>query len=108
MAFERGKSVIFVSVMKRTALIISYWTVALILFATVLSSTGYTLPDAFFLASSLLPVAVLFRYQLAQIRFTSRWQGIRDICFLMLFIQPSDFSLQPSAISHQTLDFSHD
>ena len=86
MAFERGKSIIFVSVMKRTALIISYWTVALVLFATVLSSTGYTLPDAFFLASSLLPVAVLFRYLLAQIRFTSRWQGIRDVCFLTLFI----------------------
>lgn len=86
MAFERGKSVIFVSVMKRTALIISYWTVALVLFATVLSRTGYTLPDAFFLASSLLPVAVLFRYLLAQIRFTSRWQGIRNVCFLTFFI----------------------
>ena len=86
MAFERGKSIIFVSVMKRTALIISYWTVALILFATVLSSTGYTFPDAFFLASSPLPVAVLFRYLLAQICFTSRWQGIRDVCFLTLFI----------------------
>ncbi len=86
MAFERGKCLIFVSVMKRTALIISYWTVALVLFAIVLSSTGYTFPDAFFLASSLLPVAVLFRYLLAQIRFTSRWQGIRDVCFLTLFI----------------------
>ena len=86
MAFERGKCIIFVSVMKRTALVISYWTVALVLFATVLSSTGYTLPDAFFLASSLLPVAVLFRYLLAQIRFTSRWQGIRNVCFLTFFI----------------------
>ena len=86
MAFERGKCLIFVSVMKRTALIISYWTVALVLFAIVLSSTGYTFPDAFFLASSLLPVAVLFRYLLAQMRFTSRWQGIRDVCFLTLFI----------------------
>ena len=86
MAFERGKSVIFVPVMKRTALIISYWTVALVLFATVLSRTGYTLPDAFFLASSLLPGAVLFRYLLAQIRFTSRWQGIRNVCFLTFFI----------------------
>lgn len=86
MAFERGKSIIFVSVMKRTALIISYWSVALVLFAIVLSSTGYTFPDAFFLASSLLPVAVLFRYLLAQICFTSRRQGIRDVCFLVLFI----------------------
>ena len=86
MAFERGKSIIFASEMKRTVLIISYWSVALILFATVLSSTGYSMPDAFFLASSLLPVAVLFRYQLAQIRFTNRWQGIRDICFLTLFV----------------------
>jgi len=86
MAFERGKSIIFVSVMKRTALIISYWTVALVLFAIVLSSTGYTFPDAFFLASSLLPVAVLFRYLMAQIRFTSRRQGIREVCFLVLFI----------------------
>ena len=72
--------------MKRTALIISYWTVALVLFAIVLSSTGYTFPDAFFLASSLLPVAVLFRYLMAQMRFTSRRQGIRDVCFLVLFI----------------------
>lgn len=72
--------------MKRTALIIFYWSVALLMFATVLSSTGYTFADAFFLASSLLPVAVLFRYLLAQVRFTSRWQGIRDVCFLMLFI----------------------
>ena len=86
MAFERGKSIIFASEMKRTALIISYWTVALILFAIVLSSTGYALSDAFFLASSLLPVAVLFRYLLAQIRFTSRRQGIRNVCFLTLFI----------------------
>ena len=72
--------------MKRTALIISYWSVALLLFATVLSSTGYTFANALFLASSLLPVAVLFRYLLAQVRFTSNWQGIRDVCFLTLFI----------------------
>jgi len=72
--------------MKRTALIISYWSVALVLFAIVLSSTGYTFPDAFFLASSLLPVAVLFRYLMAQMRFTSHRQGIRDVCFLVLFI----------------------
>ena len=72
--------------MKRTALIISYWMVALVLFAIVLSSTGYTFPDAFFLASSLLPVAVLFRYLMAQMRFTSRRQGIREVCFLVLFI----------------------
>ena len=86
MPFEWGKSAIFVVDMKRTALIIAYWSVALILFATVLSSTGYTLPDALFLASSFLPVAVLFRYLLAQVRFTSRGQGIRDVCFLTLFI----------------------
>ena len=67
-------------------MIASYSLVALVLFAIVLSSTGYTFPDAFFLASSLLPVAVLFRYLLAQMRFTSRWQGIRDVCFLVLFI----------------------
>ena len=86
MAFEREKSIIFVVEMKRIALIISYWAMALILFAIVLSSTGYTFSDALFLASSLLPVAVLFRYLLAQVRFTSRWQGIRDVCFLTLFI----------------------
>lgn len=86
MAFERRKIAIFVVEMKRTALIISYWATALILFAIVLSSTGYAFADALFLASSLLPVAVLFRYLLAQVRFTSRWQGIRDVCFLTFFI----------------------
>ena len=72
--------------MKRLTLILSYWLVALILFAIVLSSTGYSFADALFLASSLMPVAVLFRYLLAQVRFISRWQGIRDVCFLTLFI----------------------
>ena len=72
--------------MKRSSLILSYWMVALILFAIVLSSTGYSFADALFLASSLMPVAVLFRYLLAQVRFASRWQGIRDVCFLALFI----------------------
>jgi len=86
MGFEWGKSIIFVVDMKRIVLIISYWLVALILFAIVLSSTGYTFADALFLASSLLPVAVLFRYLLVQVRFTSRWQGIREVCFLTLFI----------------------
>ena len=72
--------------MKRTTLIILYWSVALVLFAIVLSSTGYTFAEALFLASSLLPVAVLFRYLLVQVRFSSRWQGIRNVCFLTLFI----------------------
>ncbi len=72
--------------MKRTTLIILYWSVALVLFAIVLSSTGYTFAEALFLASSLLPVAVLFRYLLVQVRFSSRRQGIRNVCFLTLFI----------------------
>lgn len=72
--------------MKRIALIISYWSMALFLFAIILSSTGYAFADALFLASSLLPVGVLFRFLLTQVRFASRWQGIRDVCFLTLFI----------------------
>lgn len=72
--------------MKRIALIISYWSMALFLFAIILSSTGYAFADALFLASSLLPVGVLFRFLLTQVRLTSRWQGIRDVCFLTLFI----------------------
>lgn len=86
MAFERREFAIFVVEMKRTTLIILYWSVALVLFASVLSSTGYTFAEALFLASSLLPVAVLFRYLLVQVRFSSRWQGIRNVCFLILFI----------------------
>ncbi len=86
MAFERGKVTIFASEMKRTALILTYWSMALLLFAIVLSSTGYSFANALFLASSLLPIAVLFRYLLAQVRFTSRRQGLRDLCFLTLFI----------------------
>lgn len=85
-AFERWGIAIFVVEMKRTTLIILYWSVALVLFAIVLSSAGYTFAEALFLASSLLPVAVLFRYLLVQVRFNSRWQGIRNVCFLTLFI----------------------
>lgn len=86
MAFERGKVTTFASEMKRTALILIYWSMALLLFAIVLSSTGYSFANALFLASTLLPIAVLFRYLLAQVRFTSRRQGLRDLCFLTLFI----------------------
>lgn len=86
MAFEWGKFAIFASEMKRTALILVYWIAALFLFSIILCSTGYAPADALFLATSLLPVAVLFRYLLAQIRFTNRWQGIRDVFFLLLFI----------------------
>jgi hypothetical protein len=91
MAFVWEKCFTFACDMKRTVLIISYWSVALILLAIVLSSAGYTFADALFLASSLLPVAVLFRFLSAQVRFTSRWHGIRDICFLILFILTTAF-----------------
>ena len=57
MAFEQRKVTIFASEMKRTALILTYWSMALILFAIVLSSTGYSFANALFLASSLLPIA---------------------------------------------------
>ncbi len=72
--------------MKRNILIWGYWTTALILFAIVLCSTGYRLVEALFLATSLLPVAVLFRYLLAQVRFTTRLRGLWELFFLLLFI----------------------
>ncbi len=86
MVFEREKSAIFVAEMKRSVLIFAYWTTALLLFSVILCSSGYTFPDALFLASSLLPIAVLFRYLLAHLRFTSKRQGLRNLCFLTLFI----------------------
>ena len=72
--------------MKRNVLLLAYWVTALLLFAVILCSTGYALPDAFFLCTSLLPVAVLYRYLLAHIRFDARRQSIWELCCLSLFI----------------------
>ena len=72
--------------MKQHALILTYWIAALFLLSVILWSTGYSLSDAFFISTSLLPVAVLFRYLLSHIRFNSRRQAIWELSCLLLFI----------------------
>lgn len=71
--------------MKRISLIFAYWMVALLLLSIVLCSAGYRFPDALFLSTSLLPVAVLFRYLLSRVRFTSRRQALWAVLCLLLF-----------------------
>lgn len=72
--------------MKRNILLFAYWTVALFLFAVILCSVGYPLPDALFLGTSLLPVAVLYRYLLAHVRLGVCRQSVWELVCLSLFI----------------------
>ncbi len=74
------------SAMKRNILLLTYWTMALLMFAVILCSAGYSLPDALFLGTSLLPVAVLYRYLLAHIRFGICRQSLWELSSLSLFI----------------------
>lgn len=71
--------------MKRIALILAYWTTALFMLAVILCSAGYALPDALFIGTSLLPIAILFRYLLSRMKLDMH-KSVWNISCLVLFI----------------------
>ena len=77
--------------MKRNFFILVYWAMALFLFAVILCSAGYSLPDALFLGTSLLPIAVLYRYLLVHIRMGICRQSLWELGCLSLFILTLSF-----------------
>ena len=73
--------------MKRFAIFATYWAAALLLLAVILCSTGYRLPEALMLSTSLLPVAIIFRQMTARIDFSSnRREAIKALVFILLFV----------------------
>ena len=79
--------------MKRTLLIIGYWTLSIILVTGILCSTEYGFSEALFVSTTFLPVAIAFKFGLTKIDFSDKREGIKNLVFLSLFVLTSSFLL---------------
>lgn len=68
--------------MKRI-MVISYWTVSILLVAIVLSSLGYRFMEALFLGTMFLPGALAARYFFPKVYFKNKRSGIKDTIFIV-------------------------
>ena len=69
--------------MRRYFYIVGYWCVAMFVLALILVSFDYRFPQALFMASLFLPALLCLRLMLPQVRFTNRWEGVRDVMFIL-------------------------
>ncbi len=69
--------------MKRYLYIVAYWCVAMVVLALIIVSFDYRFPQALFMASLFLPALLCLRLMLPQVRFTNRWEGVRDVMFIL-------------------------
>ena len=69
--------------MKRYLYIVAYWCVATVVLALIFVSFDYRFSQALFMASLFLPALLCLRLMLPQVRFTNRWEGVRDVVFIL-------------------------
>ena len=69
--------------MKRYLYIVAYWCVAMVVLALIFVSFDYRFSQALFMASLFLPALLCLRLMLPQVRFTNRWEGVRDMVFIL-------------------------
>ena len=69
--------------MKRYLYIVAYWCVAMVVLALIFVSFDYRFSQALFMASLFLPALLCLRLMLPQVRFTNRWEGVRDVVFIL-------------------------
>ena len=69
--------------MKRYLYIVAYWCVAMVVLALIFVSFDYRFSQALFMASLFLPALLCLRLMLPQVRFTNRWEGVRDVIFIL-------------------------
>lgn len=79
--------------MKRTLLIIGYWTLSIILVSGILCSMEYSFSEALFVSTTFFPVAIIFKFCLSKIDFTNRCEGTKNLVFLSLFVFTLSFLL---------------
>ena len=71
--------------MKRL-LVISYWVLSVLLVSLIVTSLGYSFPEALLIGTMFLPGALAARYFFPKVNFKDRWAGIRDTVFIVLGI----------------------
>ena len=69
--------------MKRYLYIVAYWCVAAVVLALVFVSFDYPFAKALFMGTLFLPALLCLRLMLPQVRFTNRWEGVRDSIFIV-------------------------
>ena len=69
--------------MKIYLYIVAYWCVAMVALALIFVSFDYRFSQALFMASLFLPALLCLRLMLPQVRFTNRWEGVRDMVFIL-------------------------
>ena len=73
--------------MKRFAFFSLYWIASLLLMATLLYSMGYRVTEALLISSSLLPVAIIFRWMIASVSLSaSRREVVKSFVCILLFV----------------------
>lgn len=78
---------IFAVEMKRFAFFSLYWMASLLLLAAILYSMGYRVTEALLISSSLLPVAIIFRWMIASVSFSaSRREVVKSFVCILLFV----------------------
>lgn len=78
--------------MKRL-LIISYWIIAILLVAIILSSLGYRFLEALFIGTLFLPGALAAKFFFPKVDFKDRLAGIKDTVFIVLGILAGEILL---------------
>lgn len=56
---------------------------AMVVLALIFASFDYRFSQALFMASLFLPALLCLRLMLPQVRFTNRWEGVRDMVFIL-------------------------
>ena len=78
--------------MKRL-LLISYWVVSILLVAIVLSSLGYSFPEALLIGTMFLPGALAAKFFFPKVNFKKRRTAIRESFFIVLGILAGEILL---------------
>jgi hypothetical protein len=55
----------------------------MVVLALIFVSFDYRFSQALFMASLFLPALLCLRLMLPQVRFTNRWEGVRDVVFIL-------------------------
>jgi hypothetical protein len=78
--------------MKRL-LLISYWVVSILLVAIVLSSLGYSFPEALLIGTMFLPGALAAKFFFPKVNFKKRRTAVRESVFIVLGILAGEILL---------------
>lgn len=79
--------------MKKTLIVIGFWSVAIVLIAAMVMSMGFSFPEALLIGVLFLPGALAARFFFSKMSFTPRKSALVDALFLTLAILVAETAL---------------